>query len=114
MLSFLQPTTSGKVLMSVLEMSFSTTLEAAPCVLTEPQLTLFRFYSDQSVQEGMTDGNHLYRLAKQFVADKRLEAYRYGSELMSQGAPALISVSAQRYVVWRRLGSPSATPAAAL
>ena len=100
--------------MTVLEMSCATTLEAAPCVLTEPQLTLFKFYSDQSVQEGMTYGNKLYRLAKQFVAGDRQAAYRYGFELVSQGVPALISVSRQRYVVWMSLGSPSVTPSAAL
>jgi hypothetical protein len=83
-------------------------------MIPEQQITLFKFYMDQSMQDGVTYGKELYRLAKQFVVSDRLEAYRYGCELLEQGIPTLISVSKQRYIVWMSLGSPSATPSAAL
>lgn len=79
-------------------------LEPALQTITEQQLTLFKFYLDQVVHEGMVYGKALYQRAKQFRADELLEAHQYGCVLMAQGVPALMSVSTQRYIVWTRLG----------
>jgi len=79
-------------------------------MIPEQQITMFKFYMDQSMQDGVTSGKELYRLARQFVVSDRLEAYRYGCELLEQGIPTLISASKQRYVVWTSLRSPLAVP----
>ncbi|MBM0745241.1 hypothetical protein JOY44_27600 (plasmid) [Phormidium sp. CLA17] len=96
--------------MSVLTISSTTALESAPRMIPEQQITLFKFYMDQSMQDGVTYGKELYQLARQFVASDRLEAYRYGCELLGQGVPTLISVSKQRYIVWTGLRRPLAVP----
>jgi len=80
-------------------------LEPALQAIAEQQLTLFKFYLDQAVHEGMVYGKALYQRANQFRADERLEAHQYGCALMAQGVPTLMSVSAQRYTVWTRLES---------
>ncbi|MBM0744786.1 hypothetical protein JOY44_24995 (plasmid) [Phormidium sp. CLA17] len=96
--------------MSVLTISSTTALESAPRMIQEQQITPFKFYMDQSMQYGVTYGKELYRLARQFAVSDRLEAYRYGCELLEQGIPTLISASKQRYIVWTSLRSPLAIP----
>ncbi|MBM0743971.1 hypothetical protein JOY44_20495 [Phormidium sp. CLA17] len=92
--------------MSVLTISPTIAIESSPRMIPEQQITLFKFYMDQSMQDGVTYGQELYRLARQFAASDRLEAYRYGCELLKQGIPTLISASKQRYIVWTSLRSP--------
>lgn len=84
------------------------TLETAPYVLTEQQISLFKFYGENAIQEGMTYANELYKLAKRFNLDNRLEAYRFGCEPIAQGIPTVISVSKQHYSVWVSLRNPFA------
>ncbi len=76
------------------------TLELAPYVIPEKQVSLFKFYMDQTIQDGMAYGNDLYRLVKEFEISDRLKAYRFGYELIGQGISPLISVSKNRYRVW--------------
>ncbi len=97
----------GGALMQPSTLSSISPLEAAPCTALEQTLTCFKFYLDQSIQEGAIYSNKLYRLAKQFAVDERLQAYQYGYELMGRDVLAFISVSNQRYVVWTKLGSPT-------
>lgn len=75
-------------------------LELAPYVIPEKQINLFKFYMDQTIQDGMAYGNDLYKLAKEYAISDRLEAYRFGYELIGQGISPLISVSKNRYRVW--------------
>lgn len=84
------------------------TLTTTPPVIAEQQITLFKFYRDQAVQDGMTYGNELYRLARQFSPNHRLDAYRFGCELLEQGIPTIVSASKQRYIVWISLRNPLA------
>lgn len=101
--------TSKDKLVPVLSISPPPTLAVAPCVVAEQQITLFKFYMDQAVQDGMMYKNELYRLARQFSADSRLDAYRLGCELLEQGVPVVISVSKQQYRVWICLRNSLAT-----
>ena len=94
--------------MPALTVSSAAALESAPSVLPEQHITLFKFYMHQSMHDGMSYGNELYRLVEQFGIAARLEAYRLGCELIRQGVPTIISVSKQRYTVWMSLRSPSA------
>lgn len=96
--------------MSVLPFSQIASLDSAPPMISEQQMTLFKFYMDQTVQDGMTYRNDLYRLARQFTRDERLEAYRFGCELHGQGVLTLFSVSKQGYTVWISLRSHLAGP----
>lgn len=96
-----------------LAISPTNTLEAIPCTLPEQQLSPFKFYSNHAVQDGMTYGNELYRLAKQFSLADRSEVYLFGCELISQGIPTIISVSKQHYSVWVSLRNHSAVASAA-
>ena len=93
-------------------LSFSpiSVLDVAPQLIPEQQMTLFKFYLDQVVQDGMTYQNELYRLERQFTVGDRLEAYQFGCELHKQGFLTLISASKQRYAVWSRLRSRLAIP----
>lgn len=104
---------SKEQLMLALTPSSTTTLESAPHVIPEQQITLFKFYMDQAIQDGLTYGNELYRLAKEFRIDDWLEADRLGCELIGQGIPTVISVSKQRYSVWISLRNPLAATFAA-
>ncbi|MGA7934115.1 MAG: hypothetical protein WCA35_11255 [Kovacikia sp.] len=87
------------------------TLESAPNTIPEQQVSWFKFYMDHAFQDGMTYGNELYRLDKEFRIGDRLEVYQFGCELVWQGVPALISVSKQRYIVWASLRNPLANTA---
>lgn len=99
--------------MSVFTPLSTTTLETAPCVLTEQQISSFKFYRDGAVQDGMIYDNGLYRLHKRFGINNRLDAYRFGCELIGQGIPTAMSVSKQYYSVWISLRTPLATTLAA-
>jgi hypothetical protein len=83
--------------------SLTTTLESTPLVIPEQQVSLFKFYMNHAVQDGMSYGGELYGLAREFTISDRLKAYQFGCKLFEQGIPALISVSKQRYVVWINL-----------
>lgn len=102
-----------EVLMLALTNSPTNVLETAPYVLTEQQISPFKFYRENAVQNGMTYGNELYRLTKRFSINNRLEAYRFGCELIGQGIPTIISVSEQHYRVWISLRNPVAETIAA-
>lgn len=99
--------------MPALKTSATTTLETAPYVLTEHQISPFKFYREGAIQDGMTYGNELYRLARCFSLANRLEVYRFGCELIAQGIPTVISVSKQHYSVWVSLRNPVANSGAA-
>ncbi|MEP1080063.1 hypothetical protein NDI52_32375 [Leptolyngbya sp. PL-A3] len=86
-----------------------TTLELVPSVVKEQQITLLKFYWVHAVRDGMVYRNELYGLAKEFDGSNRLEAYRFGCELIEQGVPTIISVSKQQYRVWVSLRNPLAT-----
>ncbi len=85
-----------------------TVLELAPYLIPEQRITLFKFYMQSVIHDGMTDGNELYRLAREFGKDNRLKSYQYACQLIEQGIPTLVSVSAQQYRVWISLRSPIA------
>lgn len=86
----------------------NTVLPTAPPVVTEPQIKRFKFYIDQSVQDGMTYQNELYRLVKEFTITDYYAAYHCGCDLIGQGVPTVISVSQQHYLVWISLRNPVA------
>ena len=75
-------------------------------MLAEQQRIFFKFFNGQAVRTGMLYGKELYQLVKQFFADERLEAYRYGYEQNEQSIPNLISVLKQRYIFWECLRQP--------
>ncbi len=94
------PTASRKAWVLDQAVPSTMTLEVAPYVIPEQQITLFKFYMEQAIQTGMTYGNDLYRLAGEFRIEDRSDAYRFGYALIAHGVPPLISVSKQRYRVW--------------
>ncbi|HEY9615361.1 MAG TPA: hypothetical protein V6C64_00875 [Microcoleaceae cyanobacterium] len=89
--------------MATAKKSPTSTLDTVPLVVREQQVALFKFYMAQMICEGMTHNNELYQLIKVFSPKERLEAYRFGCELILQGAPVVITVSQQRYTVWASL-----------
>ncbi|MGI0485725.1 hypothetical protein ACN4EK_09835 [Pantanalinema rosaneae CENA516] len=93
--------------MTTAKKSSISTLDTVPLVVREQQVVLFKFYMDQAICEGMTHTNELYRLVKVFPVKERLEAYRFGCELILQGAPVVITVSQERYAVWASLRNGS-------
>lgn len=93
--------------MTTAKRSSTSTLDTVPLVVREQQVALFKFYMDQAICEGMTHSNELYRLIKVFSLKERLEAYRFGCELILQGAPVVITVSQKRYTVWASLRNTS-------
>lgn len=93
--------------MTTAKKSSTSTLDTVPLVIREQMVVLFKFYMEQTICEGMTYCNELYRLVKVFSVKERLEAYRFGCELILQGAPVVITVSQARYVVWVNLRNMS-------
>lgn len=100
--------------MTASKQSSTSTLETVPLVVREQQVVLFKFYMEQTICEGMTYYSELHRLVKVFSVKERLEAYRFGCELILQGAPVVITVSQQRYAIWVSLRNGSTTAEARL
>lgn len=82
-------------------------LEQIPVLLSEQQVVFFKFYFNQAVRTGMSHRNELYQLIQIFDAQARLEAYRFGCDLIVQGVPVVISRSKDQYLVWSSLRHPS-------
>jgi hypothetical protein len=83
-------------------------LEAIPPVVNEQTVTLFYFYLDGALCEGMRYQNELYQLESQFDVYSSSTAYRSGCELLQTipdsmplaSNPVIISASKLRYGVW--------------
>ena len=83
-------------------------LEAIPPVVNEQTVTLFYFYLDGALCEGMRYQNELYQLESQFDIYNSSTAYRSGCEMLQKipgniplaSDPVIISASKLRYGVW--------------
>ncbi|MBW4521869.1 MAG: hypothetical protein KME16_19475 [Scytolyngbya sp. HA4215-MV1] len=90
---------------------FDSILETIPPVVNEQTVTLFYFYMDGAVYEGMRYQNELYQLECQFDIYSSSTAYRSGCELLQKMTgkipfefnPVIISASRLRYGVWLSL-----------
>lgn len=77
-----------------------------PAVLTEKIVSLFNFYLNGKIQQGMRYGFDLYQLAFEFQPNDRLKAYQHANELMQDGLQVVVTAATNRYVVWVSLRSP--------
>lgn len=98
--------------MQALRVLPTSTLEAVPLVFSEQRVSLFKFYRDQSIRDGMLYRNELYQSVREFGIRDRLKAYQFACEQFEQGIPNLITVSEHRYVVWVNLRGPLAATSA--
>ncbi|GEM_PF-2884533 len=81
------------------------TSHTMPPVLIEKIVSLFSFYLDSQIQQGMRHKFELYRLTLEFQPNDRLKAYQQALELTQAGLDVVITVSKNRYVVWTSLRS---------
>jgi hypothetical protein len=83
--------------------------EQAPTILPEESAHRFCVYQADSVRECVRHDNEFYGLAHNFEKADRLQAYQFAWALVKQEIPAILTVSAARYVIWVRLRSPAYT-----
>jgi hypothetical protein len=79
-----------------------------PILVYESFISLFNFYHDGRVQQGMSYNKSLYRLLKTYELNKRLQAYSLGISLSQQHRGIVITVSHRHYKVWLELRSQMA------
>jgi hypothetical protein len=82
-----------------------------PVVIYETLISLFSFYREGHISQGMSYRRRLYKLMSTYTAEARLQAYTAGCELASQGNQVVITVSPEHYKVWIDLrAQPIAQP----
>jgi hypothetical protein len=79
----------------------------SPTILPEELAHRFCFYQAHSVRECLRHEHEFYGLAHSFRQTDRLRAYQFAWALAKQGIPMILTVSAERYVIWVRLRSPA-------
>lgn len=77
-----------------------------PLIQAEPTCVGFRFHHNGRICQGMRQGHELYGLIHQFQTNSRFRAYQLTCALLEREIPCLMTISAQRCVVWVPLRSP--------
>jgi hypothetical protein len=71
-----------------------------PVVVYETLISLFNFYREGQVYQGMSCRQQIYKLVSTYTVEARLQAYTEGCDLSNQGNQVVITVSSQHYKVW--------------
>lgn len=74
-----------------------------PIVVNDHQISLFNFYHDGLVRQGMSYRGHLFGKAYAFNLEDRTPAFEFANQLAATGAQTVIAVSQREYIVWIRL-----------
>ena len=82
-----------------------------PVIVHETLASLFNFYQEGQIYQGMSCQKRLYKLMSTHTIESRLQAYAVGCELSGRGNQVVITVSPKHYKVWVGLRSqPIAQP----
>lgn len=71
----------------------------------EHLVSLFKYWGNGSIQEGMNYRGQLYALVRSHAIDAQWEAYELGRELAQTGIGTCLTFSAERFAVWIDLKS---------
>ncbi len=74
-----------------------------PSVVSENSLDPFKFWSNDSLQDGVHFHNELYYRLRQSPADSRAQLYQVACRLAQHGADILLTVSDESCSLWINL-----------
>lgn len=77
-----------------------------PIVLNEHQVSCFKFWFGDAIYDGMSYRDELFRQLRTFPREKRDKVYSLGYALAERDVPAVITRSAESYVLWVSLRAP--------
>lgn len=78
-----------------------------PRLLQESAISVFRFFYNNQVREGLHYDSTLYAAVCQFDVAYRLQAYQIAWALSEAKVPLVVTLSPARFVIWINLQSPS-------
>lgn len=75
-------------------------------LISDNLVTLFKFWADGKIQDGMRHGNELFRQVSVFQTKQRQQAFDLAWSLSQEALPLVITASPYNYTVWVSLRSP--------
>lgn len=76
-----------------------------PSALSEDKVSIFKYWNNDSIQEGMNYKGQLYALVRSYPAEYQLDACELGCDLAAKGIEVCLTCSLARYGVWMNLKS---------
>lgn len=77
-----------------------------PLLINEKLVSLFNFWADGKLQNGMRCSNELFRQVRTFAFDQRQRVYSLGWALAERGIQVVITWSHRGYGLWICLRTP--------
>ena len=77
-----------------------------PLVVKEELVSLFKFFFQQEIYDGMRYRQDLFRLLNTFEVARRERVYNLGHALADRGLRVVITRSRDRYKLWINLRDP--------
>ncbi|XHX77376.1 MAG: hypothetical protein RBJ76_23500 [Stenomitos frigidus ULC029] len=78
-----------------------------PLLVNEKLVSLFKFWANGKLQNGMRCSNELFRQVRTFTFDQRQKVYSLGWALAERGIRTVITWSLQGYALWVCMRSPN-------
>jgi hypothetical protein len=78
-----------------------------PTVVQEPSRSIFRFFQQGNLREGLRFESDVYGLIRQYTLIQRQQAYQVAWALTDQKVPFILTASEKRYGIWICLRSPT-------
>ena len=76
-----------------------------PFAISEDKVSIFKYWNNDGIQEGMNHKGELYALVRSYPADSQLDACELGGDLAEKGMQVCLTSSPSRYGVWMNLKS---------
>ena len=78
-------------------------------LINEKLVTLFKFWQDGGIQDGMRCGQELFCQVSKFGRNARNKAFEQACQLSQRGSKVVITAGSSDYTVWLSLRSPDAS-----
>jgi hypothetical protein len=76
-----------------------------PSAISEDKVSVFKYWNNNGIQEGMNYKGQLYALVRSYPAEYQLDARELGCDLTAKGIEVCLTCSVARYGVWMNLKS---------
>ena len=76
-----------------------------PSTISEDKVTIFKYWNNDSIQEGMNYKGQLYALVRSYPAEYELDACELRCDFAAKGIEVCLTYSLRRYGVWMNLRS---------
>ena len=73
--------------------------------LSEDKVSIFKYWNNDGIQEGMNYKGQLYALVRSYPAEYQLDACELGCDLAEKGMEVCLTCSDTRYGIWMNLKS---------